>query len=141
MVPSKEVKIAVANMLKGSATSSTDLTTLDESLAPCILNLGKDKFEPMSALVLSILNPLSAGTVYMPVLTDYVFNPATQKAYNTFVSEAEVISIKLESMMTAINSVKASRKDEGVWYNLQGQRVDNPRKGLYILDGKKTVVK
>ena len=77
----------------------------------------------------------------MPVLTDYVFNPATKAAYNTFVTEAEVISIKLESMMTAINGVKASRKDEGVWYNLQGQRVDNPRKGLYILDGKKTVVK
>ena len=55
--------------------------------------------------------------------------------------DAEVISMKLDSNRTAINGVKASRKDEGVWYNLQGQRVENPRKGLYILDGKKKALK
>lgn len=32
-------------------------------------------------------------------------------------------------------------KEDGVFYNLQGQRVDNPTKGLYIVNGKKVVVK
>lgn len=31
--------------------------------------------------------------------------------------------------------------DDGIFYNLQGQRVDNPTKGLYIVNGKKVVVK
>ena len=32
-------------------------------------------------------------------------------------------------------------KEDGVFYNLQGQRVDNPTKGLYIVNGKKVVMK
>lgn len=31
--------------------------------------------------------------------------------------------------------------DDGIFYNLQGQRVDNPTKGLYIVNGKKVVMK
>lgn len=139
-VPSTSVQTAYVNMLKGSAVYTTDLKTLDSGLTTYILNNNSNKFVPMSPLMFSILNPLNVGTVYMPVPTDYVNNPATNRAYDTFETEAEVISIKLTER-TAINRVKASRKDEGVWYNLQGQRVESPRKGLYILDGKKTVVK
>ena len=32
--------------------------------------------------------------------------------------------------------------ESDVWYNLKGQRIDTPtKKGLYILNGKKVVVK
>ena len=43
---------------------------------------------------------------------------------------------------TAIESVvKKIEINDGVYYNLQGQRVDNPTKGLYIVNGKKVVIK
>lgn len=43
---------------------------------------------------------------------------------------------------TAIESVvKKAEINDGVYYNLQGQRVDNPTKGLYIHNGKKVVIK
>lgn len=42
---------------------------------------------------------------------------------------------------TAIEGVKAQNAVEGVYYNLAGQRVDSPVKGLYIVNGKKVMVK
>lgn len=42
---------------------------------------------------------------------------------------------------TAINAVKSNAVENGTYYNLAGQRVVNPTKGLYIVNGKKVVVK
>lgn len=43
--------------------------------------------------------------------------------------------------VTAINSVKTAEKADGAVYNLNGVRVINPTKGLYIKNGKKYIVK
>ena len=40
---------------------------------------------------------------------------------------------------TGINEVKAENNHD--YYNLQGQRVNQPRRGMYIIDGKKIIVK
>ena len=45
-----------------------------------------------------------------------------------------------ETEPTGISSVRADSAD-GVYYNLQGVRVLNPQKGIYIKDGKKIVIK
>lgn len=45
-----------------------------------------------------------------------------------------------ETEPTGISSVSADSAD-GVYYNLQGVRVLNPQKGIYIKDGKKIVIK
>ena len=43
---------------------------------------------------------------------------------------------------TAIQSVvKVSNSDNAILYNLSGQRIANPRKGIYIKNGKKYIVK
>ena len=44
------------------------------------------------------------------------------------------------STPTAISSVKAA-SEQGVIYNLQGQQVMQPTKGLYIINGKKVILK
>jgi hypothetical protein len=44
------------------------------------------------------------------------------------------------SNATAINTVKTT-SEQGVVYNLQGQQVMQPTKGLYIINGKKVVIK
>ena len=38
-----------------------------------------------------------------------------------------------------VNSREPMAND--IWYNLQGQRVDKPGKGLYIRNGKKVLIK
>ena len=42
---------------------------------------------------------------------------------------------------TGIQNVKRTMTGEDVIYNLQGVRVKNPGKGIYIINGKKTVVR
>ena len=43
---------------------------------------------------------------------------------------------------TGIQSLKMIPSvQDGVYYNLQGQRIDNPQKGIYIVNGKKVIVK
>ena len=42
---------------------------------------------------------------------------------------------------TAIEGVNAVAKGDNRYYNLQGQRVDAPTKGLYIVNGKKVIMK
>ena len=43
--------------------------------------------------------------------------------------------------VTAINAVKVVAKADNRYYNLSGQVVANPTKGIYILNGKKVVIK
>ena len=44
---------------------------------------------------------------------------------------------------TSINAMpeESGKAQDEVWYNLQGVRIDNPAKGIYILNGKKVVRK
>ena len=42
---------------------------------------------------------------------------------------------------TGISEAQQRVGEQDVYYNLQGQRVDNPSKGLYIRNGKKVVIK
>ena len=43
--------------------------------------------------------------------------------------------------VTGIQTLKQERPADGTYYNLSGQRVEHPRKGLYIHNGKKMVIK
>lgn len=47
----------------------------------------------------------------------------------------------LDDDATSIEAVKAEQKMNGECYNLAGQRVAQPTKGLYIVNGKKYIVK
>lgn len=42
---------------------------------------------------------------------------------------------------TGIETVTKNVREDGVFYNLSGQRVTNPQRGIYIVNGKKVLVK
>jgi hypothetical protein len=50
------------------------------------------------------------------------------------------LQIVFEGDATAISEVKSTANGEAV-YNLSGQRVNSPKKGLYIIGGKKAILK
>ena len=57
--------------------------------------------------------------------------------------EAKVVGIYkhfTDEYMTSINAVKTQREN-GEFYNLNGQKMNKAQKGLYIINGKKVVVK
>ena len=47
---------------------------------------------------------------------------------------------EIPDVVTAISNVKADTGNDAI-YNLRGQRVNNPAKGLYIINGKKVIIK
>ena len=47
----------------------------------------------------------------------------------------------LDDDVTAIETVKAQNVENGQYFNLAGQRVAQPTKGLYIVNGKKVIIK
>ena len=49
-------------------------------------------------------------------------------------------AMKVVASGTGIRTIAAD-KAQGAWYNLKGQRIDVPSKGLYIHNGKKVVIK
>jgi hypothetical protein len=42
---------------------------------------------------------------------------------------------------TGISGTLKANGEDSVLYNLSGQRVENPTKGLYIVNGKKVIIK
>ena len=56
---------------------------------------------------------------------------------NNYISKINIY----EDPATAITTVKTQAQDNDAVYNLKGQRVQNPVKGLYIINGRKVVVK
>ena len=61
-------------------------------------------------------------------------------------AEAQAKSFVLEfedGSTTGIESIESSKNstEDGVYYDLQGRRVENPTRGVYIVNGKKVVIK
>lgn len=69
---------------------------------------------------------LGSGRVYLPVT-------ATTGTVREFVAFGE------ES--TAIQNIESTESNTGIFYDLQGRRVNNPTNGIYIVNGKKAIIK
>jgi len=66
---------------------------------------------------------------------------AAHRAYLPATSGAkDFIGIDFESVATAISAIETETETNNV-YDLQGRKVTNPAKGLYIVNGKKVVIK
>ena len=50
------------------------------------------------------------------------------------------VTLSLTSSTTAIKNVSSSRQDDGAYYSLNGARVTNPSKGIYVKNGKKVIL-
>ena len=65
----------------------------------------------------------------------------SDKAYLQIPAGARQLSIIIGDDATAISSLINNEKVNNEVYNLKGQRVSQPTKGLYIVNGKKTIIK
>ena len=60
----------------------------------------------------------------------------------TLPAGAKVMFAFDDGTITAIDGVAADEAvDRDAYYNLQGQRVERPQKGVYIHGGKKVIIK
>ena len=103
------------NKMTGSATEKTEIAANGGYI------LKDGKFHPANA------GSLAKGKAYLKIAVS---------------AAAPVMSFDSEgSSTTAIDTIEKSTIKNGVYYNLAGQRVAQPTKGLYIVNGKKVIVK
>ena len=76
--------------------------------------------------------PYSANRAYLQIPTAWLPATAAQKSVSISFEESET---------TGIDEVEEPTTDEGIIYNLQGQKVENPTRGIYIVNGKKVFIK
>lgn len=50
------------------------------------------------------------------------------------------VTLSLSSGTTSINCPRNTANEDGVYYSLNGQRMENPSKGIYIINGKKVIL-
>ncbi len=92
--------------------------------------------------VLSVDN--SSNPIFAKVDNDlYPATVGTGKAYLHFdVSLSRTLTFNIEDEATGINETKGTKVlDKNVFFNLAGQRISQPTKGLYIVNGKKVIIK
>ena len=122
-VAAETVEKSADNMFVGTLTDIEALATEGDGVVNYILNdgdLGTGFYRANNQKV-------GAGKAYLSV-------PAASAAKISFFS--------LDGTVTAIEGVEAEAAEGGkVFYNLSGQRVENPAKGLYIVNGKKVIIK
>ena len=144
-VPSVQLSTAFTyiNMLRGDAEKATAvMKTTADGFTNCIINNGV--FEPLGED-----NPsFPAGSVYLPVPSSYLTSAARAGSdiVQMTTKEPEVLVLKLKDgsvIKTGIKSVVRSQfpVDDDAWYNLNGQRIDTPSKGIFIRNGQKVVVR
>ena len=145
-IPSSQGNMVWGTMLRGDADNSTALPVESGEYENWIYGKSSGKWGPLA----SDQSAFPAGLAYLPVLKSYA-HPATSRGFKIVGAtekEVEIIAVKLGSATgeddgtTGIRSIDEGQFTNDVWYNLNGQRIDTPtKKGLYIKNGKKVLVK
>ena len=150
-VPTASVASVYANMFKGTLTGTTIQTHetiagedyINYYLSSGDAGVGFYKVTKEGGVT------IGANRCYLPIKNKEVAGTRSASSGRTqivFEEADEVISIPLfrgigDDNGGTTNLTPALSKGEGEWYNLQGQRVSKPGKGLYIRNGKKVVIK
>ena len=117
----------VANLLVG-VTEDTQLNKVDGDYTNYILAKKNNK---LGFYAVSDGSTLSAGKAYLPLPT----------AQLPSVTGARQLTMVFDDETTGIQQIQSDVKSNGDYYDLQGRRVSTPTRGLYIVNGKKVVIK
>lgn len=118
------------NLLKGSATNTTSLQSTEDAKYYVFGVLkGEAGFYPVGT---SKTLTSAAGKAYLQLTADQAAAAAARISI-VFADGSETTGISTAEVSTA--------KEDNIWYTLQGVRVAQPTRGIYVRNGKKVFVK
>lgn len=140
--PVTKVPANTGVLLKGDAGNYTISTTSDatDDVTDNVL-VGVTIDTPVPAGSFVLMNGEKGVGFYK---ANNAFTVGANTAYIAALSEYEArsfIGFNFDGTTTAIEGVATVKENNGEIYNLQGQRVLNAQKGLYIVNGKKVFIK
>ena len=146
-VPSSAVSSYYTNMLKGNTSSEQLIINTTEG------DMTNYYLRGNQLLKVNGTANIHPGKAYMQIPTKAVTRAeedvVSGAPYYNIGEEPEVISMQVgtrsidgdDADTTGISEVMVTDQEPDVYYNLQGQRVGNPGKGIYIKNGKKVIVR
>ena len=124
-IPCTTTDMYYSNLLTG-VTTTTEISPTDGNQTNFIL---ADGAHGINFYTLSESGDLAAGKAYLHLPTTAVS------------ALSRPLKLVFEDETTDIEGISENKKADGVCYNLQGRRVSNPSKGIYIINGKKVFIK
>ena len=130
-------------LLVGTASTSYSVPVAASATAPTTNNLVAGDGSTDMSVVSGFNYILYSDGLFYKVTSGKI---ATTKAYLHLDDDpagAHALDIIFEENgnVTGIAEVSSKKQFNGEYYNLAGQKVQNPTKGLYIVNGKKVIVK
>jgi len=115
---------------------NVNLNMADEKDGTTTLNVFRAKSYDNEAFTEETISLIKAGD-------EVVFQGKLQKYVKEGVTIPELVSGWLISVTSSVTGIKAISADvtDGAWYTIQGVRVAQPTKGVFIHNGKKVVIK
>ena len=137
--------------VNGNGSNSKGTATVDgQTLSEC-LKLESSTSVKFSVSTTTVMTLYFADTETANIKLDGKKVTADASTYTTTLSAGDheltkgdtrnLFAIKLTPSTTAVKAVKAHASAANTTYNLRGQTVAQPHKGLYIVNGKTAVVK
>ena len=135
-----EVRTGTPILLKGEGAKTATVIASADALSSNLLTIS-DGSDLASGSYPYVLAKTDTGGACFKQWTGAMsaLNGRVMLVLNENIAAARGI-FDLDSETTAIETVKAE-KANNEYYNLAGQRVANPTKGLYIVNGKKVIIK
>lgn len=126
-------------LLKGAGTK--DITVIASATAPATNLLSVSSGTIPDGKYAYVLAKNGAGACFK----QWTGTASTLKGRVVLILDEAVATARamfnLDDDVTAIEAVKAKNVENGQYFNLAGQRVAQPTKGLYIVNGKKVIIK
>ena len=84
---------------------------------------------------------LSANKLYKSAKDDGTFIKGTRAYIKAKTPGARIANFSIDDETTGINVIEATDNSNNALYNLNGQKIQNAKKGIFIQNGKKVVIK
>ena len=144
-LPSAEVQAYYGNMFVGNNDAPITINETSDDGVWTNFYLASGSFKKVSGT-----REIGTNKSYLQLPTSLLVSSARGKK-NADVDEWYMEELETETMLlggiggnddgtTRIDAISIGAQTD-VYYNLQGQRVENPRKGVYIRNGKKVIVR
>jgi len=132
-------------LLKGTAGAEYNIPIVgssDTDVSTNLLKAGTGATVSAESGKTTYVLGVKGGNAEFQKITTKAATVAKGKAYLVFNETISAPAMLFEGDITGISTIEsAGIAEDGIYYNLSGQRVAQPTKGLYIVNGKKVIVK